>query len=465
LWVAIQTAENILNETHINLFKQKMNDEALPNVVLDTFEYYYNQLIAGESGMLPESSIEAIDKLTNYNELNATNYGNDALQKTVVIKLNGGLGTSMGLSSAKSLLKVKDGFSFLDIIAKQTVASAIPLVLMNSYNTQSDSLEVLSKYPQLTNKLPLDFLQAKIPKINVDNFQPAEYSKNKTLEWCPPGHGEIYTALVTSGMLTKLLEENIEYAFISNSDNLGAVMDLKILEYFAENKFPFLMEVASRTAADKKGGHLAKYSNGQLLLRESAQCPEQDLDEFQNISKHKYFNTNNIWINLNALKNILEEKNNILGLPMIVNKKTVNPKDSDSTQVYQLETAMGSAISVFKGATALAVPRTRFAPVKTTEDLLAVRSDNYILTDDFKVILNPKRNLKPLVVSLDSKYYKLVDDMTERFPEAPSLIDCEELDIKGDYKFGRNIKLIGKVSLNNTTEKQIVIDDDMIVKP
>lgn len=452
-----------MNETHIDLFKQKMNDEALPNVVLDTFEYYYNQLIAGESGMLPESSIEAIDKLTNYDELNSTSYGTDTLQKTVVIKLNGGLGTSMGLSSAKSLLKVKNNLSFLDVIAKQTISSKIPLVLMNSYNTQKDSLEVLNKYPQLTGKLPLDFLQSKIPKINVDNFQPSEYSENKNLEWCPPGHGEIYTALVTSGMLTKLLEQDIEYAFISNSDNLGAVMDLKILEYFAENKFPFLMEVASRTAADKKGGHLAKYSNGQLLLRESAQCLEEDLDEFQNIGKHKYFNTNNIWVNLKSLQSILKEKNNILGLPMIVNKKTVNPKDSDSTQVYQLETAMGSAISVFKGATALAVPRTRFAPVKTTEDLLSVRSDNYILTDDFKVILNPERKLKPLVVNLDTKYYKLVDDMTERFPVVPSLIECEELDIKGDYKFGKNVKFVGNVGLVNNTEEQIKIDDDEVI--
>jgi len=453
-----------LNETHFELFKQKMTDEKLPNVVLDTFEFYYNQLIEGESGMLSEDSIEAIDELTQYDNLVNPKNVSESLNKTVVIKLNGGLGTGMGLSSAKSLLKVKDGFSFLDIISKQAVASEIPLVLMNSYNTESDSLAVLSKYPQLTNKLPLDFLQAKIPKINVNDFQPAEYSENANLEWCPPGHGEIYTALVTSGMLTKLLDQNIGYAFISNSDNLGAVLDEKILGYFAENNFPFLMEVASRTAADKKGGHLAKHPDGQLLLRESAQCPEQDLDEFQNISKHKYFNTNNIWVNLKSLKELLEEKNNILGLPMIVNKKTVNPKDSASTQVYQLETAMGSAISVFKGATALAVPRTRFAPVKTTEDLLAVRSDNYILTDDFKVILNPDRKLQPLVVHLDSKYYKLVDDMTERFPEAPSLINCEELDIKGDYKFGKNVRLIGKVSLNNTTEEQIMIDRDIINK-
>jgi UTP--glucose-1-phosphate uridylyltransferase len=334
---------------------------------------------------------------------------------------------------------------------------------MNSFNTQKDSLKVLKKYPELQNRIPLDFLQAKIPKINVNNHEPATHNENPNLEWCPPGHGEIYPALVTSGMLNILLENNIEYAFISNSDNLGAVMDFRILGYFAKNNFPFLMEVANRTAADKKGGHLAKLKNGQFILRESAQCPDEDINEFQNINKHKFFNTNNIWVNLKALKEILSEKDNILGLPMIVNKKTVNPKDANSDKVYQLETAMGSAISVFKGATALAVPRTRFAPVKTTEDLLSVRSDNYILTDDYKIIPNPERKLKPIVISLDSKYYKLVDDMTERFPEVPSLIECEDLKIIGDYSFGKNVKLIGKVELKNDNEHQIKIEDGKVV--
>ena len=456
-----------MKEGNIKSFKEKMSKEGLPKIAHDIFEFYYTKLLKGETGLLPEDYISSVNELDSFNSLDNKYYdfGNSVSSKSVIIKLNGGLGTSMGLSSAKSLLKVKNGYSFLDIIAHQAIASKIPLILMNSFNTQKDSLEVLNKYPELKNKIPLDFLQSKIPKIHSETYEPAEYSDNPNLEWCPPGHGEIYTALLISGMLDILLENNIEYAFISNSDNLGAVMDYKILGYFAKNNFPFLMEVADRTASDKKGGHLAKLKDGQFILRESAQCPEEDKDEFQNIDKHKFFNTNNIWVNLKVLKEILEETNNILGLPMIVNQKNVNPKDSNSAKVYQLETAMGSAISVFKGATALAVPRTRFAPVKTTEDLLAVRSDNYILTDDFKVILNPERKLKPIVISLDPTYYKLVDDMTERFPEVPSLIECEELDIKGDYKFGKNVKLIGKVKLENKTKKQIKIEDNMVVKP
>ncbi|MCB0743663.1 MAG: UTP--glucose-1-phosphate uridylyltransferase, partial [Ignavibacteriae bacterium] len=183
-----------------------------------------------------------------------------------------------------------------------------------------------------------------------------------------------------------------------------------------------------------------------------------------NIKKHKFFNTNNIWVNLKSLKKILEDNNNILGLQMIVNKKTVDPRNHNSESVFQLETAMGSAISVFKGASALAVPRSRFAPVKTTEDLLAVKSDNYILTEDYNVIVNPKRKLKPLHLKLDHKYYKHVDQIEERIPYPLSLIECEELSISGDYKFGKNIKLKGKIHLTNTSDKQIVIEDNTILK-
>ena len=432
-----------------------MEDENLPKIVIDTFEYYYNQLLKGETGYLPENKIISIDDLPSFEGLDDefAKLGKENLTKSVIIKLNGGLGTSMGLSEAKSLLKVKNGLTFLDIIAKQSEISKIPLVLMNSFSTQEKSLELMNNYKGLTNNLPLDFLQHKIPKINSETFLPAEYLYNPEMEWCPPGHGDIYTALVTSGMIDKLLDNNIEYAFISNSDNLGAVMDYKILGYFTKNNFPFLIESANRTEADKKGGHLARSKNGKLILRESAQCRKEDEIEFQNVSKHKYFNTNNIWVNLKVLKNIMEQNSNILGLPMIVNQKTVDPRDPKSENVFQLETAMGSAISVFDNAAALQVPRSRFAPVKTTDDLLAVRSDNYILTDDFRVVENPKRTLDPLVVSLDKKYYKLVDDLDARIPKAPSLVNCKSLTIKGDYKIGEYVKFEGIVNLRNNSEQ------------
>ncbi len=366
----------------------------------------------------------------------------------------------MGLSEAKSLLKVKNNYTFLDIIANQAIKSNIPLLLMNSYNTQEKSLELIKKYENLNQKIPLDFLQHKIPKIDTSNYKPAEYTSNQELEWCPPGHGEVYTALVTSSILDTLLSKNIHYAFISNSDNLGAVMDYRILGYFAKNSFPFLMEVATRTEADKKGGHLAKRPNGNFLLRETAQCSKEDVSKFQDVNIHKYFNTNNLWINLRELKRIMTEKNNILKLPMIVNKKTVNPTDPQSQEVFQLDTAMGSAISVFEGASALEVPRTRFAPVKTTEDLLSVRSDNYVLDEDFNLLLNPKRTLSSILITLDKKYYKHVDDLDARIPISPSLVNCESLTIKGEHIFGAGVKFKGKINLLNETEKAKIIEEN-----
>lgn len=442
--------------------KSKMQNEKLPSIVIKTFEYYYKKLLNGESGLVYENDIQDINELPKYESLNSKfeQIGQTVLNKSVIIKLNGGLGTSMGLSDAKSLLKVKNNLTFLDIIARQAINSKIPLILMNSFNTQENSIKKLNEYEELKNNLPLEFLQHKVPKISVKTLLPVSYSENPKLEWCPPGHGEIYTALVTSGMLKNLLDEGIKYAFISNSDNLGAVLDYKILGYFAKNDFPFLMEVANRTEADKKGGHLAMLNNGQLILRESAQCSKDDESDFQDITKHKYFNTNNIWINLSALQDVMKKNDNILGLPMLVNKKKVDPKDPGSEEVYQLETAMGSAISVFKGATALLVPRTRFAPVKTTEDLLAVRSDNYILTEDFRIILNPKRKLKPLLINLDKRFYKLIDDLDSRINEIPSLVDCERLSITGDIKFNRKLKFEGIVNLENNSGKQILIDEN-----
>ena len=448
-------------------FTERMRSEGLPDIVIKTFEHYYLQLLEGKTGLIPEADIRPVESLPDAETFpeELAEAGKAVLPRTVLIKLNGGLGTSMGLDRAKSLLTVKNDLSFLDIIARQALHYRIPLVLMNSFNTQEDSLKALKKYPDLWGDIPLDFLQHKVPKIVREDLSPAAWPQDANLEWCPPGHGDIYTALVTSGMLDSLLAAGYEYAFVSNADNLGAVMNTKLLGYFAGNKLPFMMESCDRTEADKKGGHLARRRDSQLILRESAQCPSADMDDFQDITRHRYFNTNNLWFNLPALKSILFARENILGLPMIRNSKTVNPRDKDSTPVYQLETAMGSAIAIFNGAAAVRVPHPRFSPVKTTSDLLAVRSDACALTEDFRVIPNPARKLKPLLIDLDPRYYKLIDDMQSRFPcGPPSLIECERLSIKGDIKFGRNVILKGVVRLINDLNQQVEIDDGSVIQ-
>ncbi len=453
-------------EKKIQPFVERMRSEGLPEIVIETFKYYYRRLLEGQSGLIAESDIVPLKELPDAASFpdSYRQRGEEVLEKTILLKLNGGLGTSMGLNRAKSLLKVKDGFSFLDIIARQAIATGVPLVLMNSFNTRADSLAVLGKYPELKSEIPLDFVQHKVPKVRQEDYSPVVWPEDPALEWCPPGHGDIYTALVTSGMLDLLLEKGYRYAFVSNADNLGAVLDTSLLGYFAEQNLPFMMEAADRTEADKKGGHLAQLPDGRLILRESAQCPDADQHAFRDTGLHRYFNTNNLWLNLADLKRVMEENDHILGLPMIRNAKTINPRDSESEAVYQLETAMGAAIGVFENAGAVRVPRTRFAPVKNSSDLLAVRSDVYYLTEDYKVIQAPDRKYEHLVIELDEKYYKLIDEMEARFPFGPpSLRQCAKLAIEGNIKFGAGVILKDRVQIINDSAEQAVITDGTVL--
>jgi UTP--glucose-1-phosphate uridylyltransferase len=436
---------------------EKMREAGVGEAAIDTFAHYYEQLREGASGMLPESEIERVGELPTLDELPE---GDPALvDQAVVIKLNGGLGTSMGMTKAKSLIEAKDGLTFLDIVVGQVLglrerfAARLPLVLMNSFATRDDSLAALAAHPEVEADVPLDFLQNKVPKIGADDLQPVSWPDDPSLEWAPPGHGDLYTALVTSGMLEQLLDRGYRYAFVSNSDNLGAVLDVRILSWFAGEGAPFAMEVAQRTEADRKGGHIARRrSDGRLVLRETAQTPEEDLEALQDVGRHPFVNTNNLWVDLAALRDTLREREGVLGLPIIVNRKTVDPTDSSSPPVVQLETAMGAAIGVFDGAQALHVPRRRFAPVKTTSDLLALRSDAYVIGDDKRVELAPERDAPPFI-DLDSKHYKLIRDFEARFPRgAPSLVACDRLVVKGDVTFGRGVVVYGSVTVEGPAQ-------------
>jgi UTP--glucose-1-phosphate uridylyltransferase len=437
---------------------EKMRREGLPEIALQTFEHYYRQLAGGAQGVLPEAELEPVADVPDAESLPAG--GEQLLDQALVLKLNGGLGTSMGMTGPKSLIEAREGQTFLDITVQQVLrlrersGARVPLVLMNSFRTREQSLAALRHHPWIEVDVPLDFVQGKVPKLRADDLTPIAWPAAPELEWAPPGHGDLYTSIAASGVLDALLEYGYRYAFVSNSDNLGAVLDPRILRWFAEGQLPFAMEVADRTESDRKGGHVARRRGGGLVLRETAQIAPEDQAAFEDVGRHRFFNANTLWIDLRVLADTLARRDGVLGLPMIVNRKTVDPADAGSPAVIQLETAMGAAIDVFEGAAAIRVPRRRFVPVKTTNDLLSLRSDAYaIAADDAQVSLVPERHDTPPVIDLDPAHYKLLGDFEQRFPSGPpSLVACERLTVSGDVSFGRDVTVRGAVTVEGPAE-------------
>jgi UTP--glucose-1-phosphate uridylyltransferase len=164
---------------------------------------------------------------------------------------------------------------------------------------------------------------------------------------------------------------------------------------------------------------------------------------FQDNERHPWFHANNLWVDLDVLAARLAERDGVLGLPIIVNRKTVDPTRPDSTPVIQVESAMGAAVEVFEGSRALAVDRTRFRPVKTTNELLLLRSDLYRLTDEAHVE-STIDHAEPFVDL--GKAYKLVDDFEARFPcGVPSIRGCSSLRVEADATFGADVVCCGDV--------------------
>ncbi|HEX6888215.1 MAG TPA: UTP--glucose-1-phosphate uridylyltransferase, partial [Candidatus Nanopelagicales bacterium] len=383
---------------------------------------------------------------------------------TVLIKLNGGLGTSMGMDRAKSLLPVREGRSFLDLIAaqvrhaRQAYGARLPLILMNSFRTREDSLAALAVHPDLAvPDLPLDFLQHREPKLLAADLTPVTWPADPSLEWCPPGHGDLYTAILASGVLEALLEAGYRYANTSNADNLGAAPSAELAGWFAASGAPYAAEVCRRTAADRKGGHLAiRKADGRLILRDTAQTAPEEMDYFTDEHRHPYFHTNNLWFDLRALHAALTSRGAVLGLPLIRNVKHVDPTDPSSPEVIQVETAMGAAVEVFEGAQAVVVGRERFLPVKTTNDLLLLRSDAYAVGPDGvpRLVADPA----PLV-DLDRRCYTTVADLGARFPAGPpSLRQARSLTVRGDWTFGAGVVARGDVVLGDVGEPRAVPD-------
>ncbi|KAK2523187.1 Ugp2 [Columba livia] len=341
------------------------------------------------------------------------------LNKLVVVKLNGGLGTSMGCKGPKSLIGVRNENTFLDLTVQQienipltadevviregnlvclfqcfwssknfclgvvshlnkSYNTDVPLVLMNSFNTDDDTKKILQKYSHSRVKI-YTFNQSRYPRINKETLLPiakdVSYSGENTECWYPPGHGDIYASFYNSGLLDNLIAEGKEYIFVSNIDNLGATVDLYILNHLMNppngKRCEFVMEVTNKTRADVK-----------------------TLDGGLN--------------------------------------------------VIQLETAVGAAIKSFENSLGINVPRSRFLPVKTTSDLLLVMSNLYSLNAG-SLTMSEKREFPTVpLVKLGSSFTK-VQDYLRRFESIPDMLELDHLTVSGDVTFGKNVSLKGTV--------------------
>ncbi|KAI3462224.1 hypothetical protein Pfo_018887 [Paulownia fortunei] len=382
------------------------------------------------------------------------------LDKLVVLKLNGGLGTTMGCTGPKSVIEVRNGLTFLDLIVIQIetlnakYGCNVPLLLMNSFNTHDDTLKIVEKYANSNIEIHT-FNQSQYPRLVVEDFSPLPSKGNTGKDaWYPPGHGDVFPALKNSGKLDALLSQGKEYVFVANSDNLGAVVDLKILNHLIRNKNEYCMEVTPKTLADVKGGTLISYE-GKVQLLEIAQVPDEHVNEFKSIEKFKIFNTNNLWVNLEAINRLVE--GDALKMEIIP-----NPKEVDGVKVLQLETAAGAAIRFFDHAIGINVPRSRFLPVKATSDLLLVQSDLYTLSDGF-VIRNPAR-ANPANPSIDlGPEFKKVANFLSRFKSIPSIVDLDSLKVSGDVWFGAGVTLKGKVTIAAKPGLKLEIPDGAVI--
>ena len=461
---------------HFERCAQVMRDQGMSDMAVAQFGHLYDVWANGsESTWIREADVEPLHDVPSFHDVYETidhDQAVHAFAKTAFIKLNGGLGTSMGLSCAKSLLPVRRHkarqMRFIDIILGQVVTARerlgvpLPLTLMNSFRTSADTLKVLESNMRFRqDDIPVEILQHQEPKIDIKTGEPVVWPACPDLAWCPPGHGDLYSTMWESGLLDMLWNKGMRYLFISNSDNLGARPSRTLAQYFENTGAPFMAEVAVRTEADRKGGHVVRdRKTGRLMLREMSQVHPDDRQDAQNIRRHPYFNTNSIWIRIDALRDLLERHHGVLPLPVIVNNKTVDPTDASSKKVVQLETAMGAAISLFDEAICVQVDRMRFLPVKTTNDLFIMRSDRFHLTDAFE--MEDGNYIFPNV-ELDPRFYKNIDDFNERFPyNVPSLAAANSVRIEGDWTFGQNVAFYGNAVLQDQGRPSYVPNGEFV---
>ncbi|KAJ5681445.1 uncharacterized protein N7477_001385 [Penicillium maclennaniae] len=449
----MRNALNALSDTVTDPSEKKRFEAEMDNFFA-LFRRFLNDKAKGNAVNWERIAPPQPSQVVGYDELGA-DASVEFLNKLAVVKLNGGLGTSMGCVGPKSVIEVREGMSFLDLSVRQiehlnrSFNVNVPFVLMNSFNTDQDTQSIIKKYEG--------------HNVDIITFNQSRYPPS-TLPFrtgIPPGHGDVFESLYNSGTLDKLIERGIEYIFLSNADNLGAVVDLRILQHMVDSNAEYIMELTDKTKADVKGGTIID-QDGKVRLLEIAQVPKEHVNEFKSIKKFKYFNTNNIWMNIRAVKRVVEE--NELEMEIIANEKSIpaDKKGEADQAIYQLETAVGAAIRHFKNAHGVNVPRRRFLPVKTCSDLMVVKSDLYRL-EHGQLVMDPNRFGGVPVIKLGSDFKK-VSDFQKRIASIPRIVELDHLTVTGPVNLGRNVTLKGTVIIVATEGSTIDIPPGSVLE-
>lgn len=443
-------------------FALKMRDIEASDIQIEAFRRNCMKAFSGKGCFISEDEIAPVGELPTFNQLAplSESRNDELLNACAIIKLNGGLATTMGLEGQpKSLVTAHGQLSFLDLTVRQILGrrnklgiKSLPLILMNSFNTSSQTMKSLMGYLGLLEQpVAVEIVQSRVPRIQADSLTPYASATDPLSEWCPPGHGDLYLSLFVSGLLVELLSRGIKYIFVSNIDNLGADLDMRIPEWMAQHNYPMVMEVSKRCAADRKGGHLARDVYGSFVLRESAMCQPEDRECFADIKRYRYFNTNNLWFDAEALYKLIMAHGGLLDLPVIRNSKVLYDNLGKACQVYQIESACGSIISSWPNAQALEVPRSRFVPVKGLSDLMIVRSDLFSVDSGYSIRCT-KDNFTPPLITLPIEVTSL-EDLEHMLPYGmPSLRCCSSLNIEGPVIFGKDVKCEGDVKITAAAE-------------
>lgn len=397
---------------------------------------------SGDQGVIPLSGLQPLVDCPKLDELSShyDTIGLQSLSKLACIKLNGGLGTTMGCDGPKSLIHIDPHHRFIDMILanvnqwRSRGNVPIPLVLLNSYHTMADTMAAVSD-PH-THFL----LQHQVPRLDARSGMPL-IASHSDLEWNPPGHGDLFHSLYASGLLKTLVDQGITVAFVANSDNLAATIDLRLLGYLIAEDVSFMLEATPKLASDQKGGSLAM-RNGRPCLLERSQVSPDDWELFDQISQYPLFNTNSIWIHLPSLLTILEKAP--MTLPLIVNPKVV-----EGVPVVQLETAMGAAVEQLARSQVVVVPRSRFFPVKTTRDLIVLRSNCVQKNGDGSIEWSTLPS-----ISLSS-HYQEVNALSHLIPHGLQFDANATLTLNGPVVFQKPCYIRGDVTLTHALSEPV----------